>query len=102
MSDDRCGGGAAKCCNGQCADTASDPGNCGGCGTGCTAPNAQSTCVGGQCQTGSCTTGYGDCNKDPKDGCEANLHVDPNNCTLCGMACGLPHAITGCSDGCYA
>src|SRR5439155_5630133 len=48
-SDDRCGGGNAKCCNGQCADTASDVGNCGKCGFACAGTHAQAACNGGQC-----------------------------------------------------
>jgi len=101
MSDDRCGGGAMKCCNMQCVDTGADPSNCGACGKACSAPNAQSTCAGGNCQTGACEPGFGDCDGNPQNGCETNLHVDPNNCTACGMKCALTHANVGCADGCY-
>jgi hypothetical protein len=99
VNDAHCGG--KKCCSGGCVDTTSNPGNCGACGTNCMAPHAQASCTNSACTAGSCTPGYGDCNGDPKDGCEANLHVDAANCTGCGMACALPNAIPACSDGCY-
>jgi hypothetical protein len=105
--DSRCtaasDGGAAfgKCCNGQCVDTARDPQNCGGCGMACNGGHAGSTCQAGACVPTKCFAGWGDCNMDPKDGCETNLHVDANNCTACGMKCSIPNATAGCSDGCY-
>jgi len=101
MSDDRCGGGTMKCCNMVCVDTGADPANCGACGKTCTAPNEQAACSGGQCQPGTCLPGWGDCDGNAQNGCEANLHADPNNCTACGMKCALSNAIVGCADGCY-
>ncbi len=100
-SDDRCGAG--RCCNMQCADVANDVRNCGACGKACDVPNADAACASGQCQAGACHPGWGDCNNDAKDGCETNLHVDAANCTACGTACDLPHALGGgaCADGCY-
>ncbi len=100
MSDDRCGGGQ-KCCNKRCSDITSDAFNCGSCGNACSTNHAQATCSASACQAGACDTGWGDCNGDSKDGCETNLHVDPANCTMCGMGCSLPNANTLCSDGCY-
>src|SRR5262249_41218604 len=49
----------------------------------------------------SCEAGWDDCNKDPSDGCETNLHVDTMNCTACGKPCTIAHGVVGCSDGCY-
>ncbi len=99
--DGRCGAGE-KCCGHACVDPSSDLANCGGCGTACTSIHAAPACHGGQCGfSGQCDPGWGDCNNDPKDGCEANLHVDPNNCTACAMACVIPGAIAACADGCY-
>ncbi len=52
-SGDACAGGECACavdeadCNGTCADTRSDPANCGGCGIACAAGEA---CTGGICQ----------------------------------------------------
>jgi hypothetical protein len=65
-------------------------------------PNSGAACVGGMCVAGQCKPGYGDCNKDPKDGCETNLHIDPNNCVMCGAACDIPNAYASCADGCYS
>jgi Cys-rich repeat protein len=107
--DARCGGGgpdggvpgAMKCCGGQCLDTSSDPNNCGGCGNACPVASSSALCLAGTCVPGKCHAGFGDCNLDPKDGCETNLHVDAANCTACGMKCAFPNATAGCSDGCY-
>ncbi len=95
----RCGG--KMCCDKQCTDTTTSPYHCGGCDMPCSANHAQPTCTAGKCGTGMCDNGWGDCNGDPKDGCEANLHVDSANCTACGMGCALDNAIAACSDGCY-
>src|SRR5438270_595443 len=52
------------------------------------------------CAVTSCTPGFGDCDGDPKDGCEANLKTDLQNCSACGKACGaLPNAVVACDLG---
>jgi Cys-rich repeat protein len=106
--DSRCAGvvgdggaGAMKCCGGQCVDTAGDAQNCGACGAACAIGHATAKCSGGQCALIKCSAGWGDCNMNPADGCEANLHVDVKNCTACGMACAFAHATAACADGCY-
>ena len=99
--DSRCPANAGKCCGGQCVDATSDVANCGGCGMACSQMHASATCSGGACKLGSCNPGWADCNMNPADGCEGNTHVDPMNCTKCGMACTLANAVNGCSDGCY-
>jgi hypothetical protein len=103
--DTRCqaGGGAPsnKCCNKQCVDTSQDASNCGACGMSCVAPHSSATCTASACGAGKCENGWGDCDGNPKNGCEANLHLDTGNCTMCGMGCMLAHAIAACSDGCY-
>ncbi len=101
MADASCANGQ-KCCGGRCVDTTSDPANCGGCGMACSGAHESSTCTASKCAPGMCADGWGDCNMDPKDGCEANLHADPMNCMACGMACSIPNAYSGCADGCYA
>ena len=45
----------------------------------------QDICILGKCGNAACSPGWADCNMDPSDGCEANLHVDPKNCVGCGM-----------------
>jgi hypothetical protein len=100
-SDGRCAN-AQKCCSNQCIDPMTDAKNCGGCGMACSGAHSAATCAAGQCAPGKCDPGWGDCNKDPKDGCEANLHADPMNCTACGAACNIQNAYVGCSDGCYS
>jgi len=99
--DARCAGGASLCCDGQCSDTSTDPAHCGGCATACAYAHATTSCSGGQCQLAACQAGWGDCNHDPADGCEANLDLDPANCGRCASACRVPNAIAGCSGACY-
>src|SRR6185436_19623072 len=78
-----------------------DPNNCGMCGMACGAVNSTAKCVAGACMPGQCLPGWGDCNQNLADGCEATLRVEPKNCTACGMACTFKNAIARCSDGCY-
>ena len=103
--DARCRAGGMPqtmaCCGGQCTDTATDGANCGKCATACNGGHASGMCAGGVCAFGTCSSGYGDCNMDPKDGCESNLHVDRNNCGKCGTMCSEKNAIAACADGCY-
>ncbi len=89
-----CGSGASA----YCANTASDPANCGACGAACPArANASTTCIAGGCGF-TCTAGYGDCNATAADGCEATLATDVANCGACGHACAAGMVCT--SGGC--
>ncbi|MSP59066.1 MAG: hypothetical protein EXR72_01785 [Myxococcales bacterium] len=102
MDDKRCPVGS-KCCNKSCVATATDPQNCGACGTACKGVHAQATCAAGKCAlAGKCDSGWGDCNNNQADGCEANLLVDPNNCVTCGTKCAIAGAVSACANGCYA
>lgn len=76
-------------------DTQTDPLNCGACNTACAAPNAESTCAGGVCSIATCSAGFGDCNADPADGCEASLD-SVEHCGSCGTTCALPNASGSC------
>eukprot|EP00698_Gefionella_okellyi_P009751 TRINITY_DN249_c0_g1_i2.p1 TRINITY_DN249_c0_g1~~TRINITY_DN249_c0_g1_i2.p1 ORF type:complete len:495 (+),score=59.94 TRINITY_DN249_c0_g1_i2:61-1545(+) len=69
--------------------------NCGSCGHGCAAPNLVPACNAGSC-TGTCTTGFGNCNGVFADGCEVNLQTSANNCGVCGRQCS---AAQTCSNG---
>jgi hypothetical protein len=55
----------------------------------------------GACSLGACDTGFGDCDHDPANGCEANLATDPQNCFSCGMVCPspLPNVVPTCITG---
>lgn len=105
-----CPAGTTRCEN-NCVDIATDPFNCGGCGINCTLASVNAQGV-GLCNYGSCVfscmQGWGDCNHDPKDGCEVNLGSDPRNCGACGKVCdavpgqpcvGGQCAVTPCDDG---
>lgn len=78
--------GATTECGGACVDINTDADNCGACGTKCSAVMGTAKCVSGQCAIGSCTDGYGDCDTDYGNGCEAPLSTD-NNCGKCGTTC---------------
>lgn len=99
-------------CYGRCVDVTTDPHSCGGCGVDCTtiAANQNNTvafCSYGSCDYG-CAQGWGDCDGDPKNGCEVNLNSDPKSCGACGKSCdvlaGQPCvagqcAVTPCTEG---
>jgi len=62
-------------------------------------PNAVGICAGSSCDL-SCNVGWGNCDSDTTNGCEANLATDSSNCSACGMACpSSPHASSTCSNG---
>lgn len=97
--------------NGCEVDPQTDPSNCGGCSSGpgspqeCSFPNADSSCVGGSCQMGSCFGDFRDCNMDSMDGCEADTQFDPMNCGGCSTGpgsmeeCDLDNANPRCEFG---
>ena len=51
-------------------DLATDPGNCGACGTTCTFTNAAGVCSNQQCGLGACAPNFFDANHLAADGCE--------------------------------
>lgn len=65
-------------CNGTCVSTASDPKNCGKCGTTCT--------DGGVCSQGACATTCGGGTTKCGSSC-VNIQTDPQNCGKCATAC---------------
>jgi len=95
-----CVGGYADC-NGSDGDgcetnVLSSLSHCGGCGQTCQRANAGAVCVGGSCQLGACSTGWGNCNGQESDGCETELRFNNQHCGQCGRVCA---AGTACSGG---
>ena len=88
-----CQAGLADC-NAKLADgcestLASDLANCGGCAKACAVPNhAKGACAMSACVIATCDFGWGDCDKQVGNGCEADLNSAQGNCGVCGNACG--------------
>ncbi|HSO37857.1 MAG TPA: hypothetical protein VLT33_35260 [Labilithrix sp.] len=60
------------------------------------------TCKAGQCAADTCATDHGDCDGDPKNGCEASLS-SPLSCGKCGTKCAATAPLcapTGCVSSC--
>lgn len=81
-------------CNNKPADgceahTDVDPAHCGTCANACPMDVANTTieCKAGMCAITACDMGFEDCDKDIKNGCEADLQNDPANCSKCKNAC---------------
>jgi len=78
-----------------CETTLGTDENCSACGDACTYNHASGSCVFGSCVMGSCDTGWGDCDSNSANGCEADL-TSTQNCGTCGNACG---ANESCQNG---
>lgn len=81
-------------CNGDPEDgceaaLASSKDACGACGVRCgDLPGALAAeCVAGACAVYGCEPGLGDCNQDPKDGCEVDTTKAAGHCGGCGRDC---------------
>jgi hypothetical protein len=75
-----------SCCAGGCTTLGSDVNDCGACGNVCPTPeNATAACTGGVCGF-VCASGFGDCDGNPSNGCEAALDT-VENCGGCGNQC---------------
>jgi len=70
-----------------CETTLGTDENCSDCGDACTFNHASGSCVAGSCVMGNCETGWGDCDLNPANGCEADL-TSTQNCGTCGNTCG--------------
>ncbi len=82
------------CCTTGCADVSTDPTHCGRCGQACRFANATSVCAAGACAIGACAAGFGNCDGNAANGCEASLQGDSAHCGLCGRACAAGLACT--------
>ena len=100
----RCKIGFADCdanpANGCETNAGSDVSNCGHCGNICPLrPNAAAaSCVAGQC-VNTCNMGFGDCDNQPANGCEANLQISLAACGACGKPCKNNNAVATCAMG---
>jgi hypothetical protein len=86
--------GVQTCCTTGCADTSSDPQNCGKCGFAC-GPDA--TCVESKCVNGPSCHGEPACTGSESccaDGC-TDTSDDPTNCGRCGKACAAGETCSG-------
>ncbi|MBI5529195.1 MAG: hypothetical protein HY897_22960, partial [Deltaproteobacteria bacterium] len=81
-----------KCCGapaGICRDLATDPANCGACGTICSGNHVPTPTCGASVCNGTCESNWTDCDANKQtNGCEKNLTNDPSNCGACGRICG--------------
>lgn len=75
--------------NGCEVDVATDPNNCGECGSACLdRPNvAEWACSRKQCRIFRCIGDFADCDGDVSDGCEVDRETDPNHCGSCNNRC---------------
>lgn len=92
---DDCNGDLAGGGDGCETALATDVDHCGACGRACAFPNAAAACSGNRCLLTSCSLGYGDCNRDPDDGCEVDHLIDGEACGLCGRPCGPGETCSG-------
>jgi serine/threonine protein kinase len=92
-----------KWCGGECVSIDRPDVGCGSddCGP-CLVSNATARCNAHHtCDIAVCYQDHDNCDGDPRNGCEAEVRVDPSNCGGCGHKCqALPHARTGCGDVC--
>jgi hypothetical protein len=97
-----CGSGQQECGTGNsfmCVSSQYDPNNCGQCAFVCqSGPNATPVCTLGACGL-NCSTGYGNCDGNPTNGCETNLNTSIANCGACGNACNGTNGTPTCTSG---
>ena len=92
-----------KWCQGRCVKLDDPETGCGSVAcTPCFVPNATARCNSlNECDIAICNADYRDCDGDRRNGCEAEIRTDPENCGACGKACpSIPHADRACGDGC--
>jgi hypothetical protein len=99
----RCNDGFGDCdgdtTTGCETSTRTSAAHCGACGTACAArPNATATCAEGACAY-ACAMGFGDCDGDPANGCEADLSRTLSDCGRCGNACAFAGGVGACVGG---
>jgi hypothetical protein len=98
-----CSSGFANCdsntANGCEVRLATNVSNCGSCGTACTNAHGSTSCAASTC-TPTCSSGWGSCDSNARNGCETALDT-LSNCGTCGNVC--PNSMAGatavCSSG---
>jgi hypothetical protein len=87
-------------CGGACTNTGNDPAHCGACGNVCpSASNTIAVCAASNCAA-LCATGFGNCDNNLSNGCEANLTNSVTNCGACGTVCPTrANATSSCTGG---
>jgi hypothetical protein len=86
-----------------CEASTTSPMRCGSCGNNCASviQNATAICSGGtNCDYSSCSSGFGDCDSNRGNGCEAST-TSPMRCGSCGNNCTavVQNATAICSGG---
>jgi hypothetical protein len=102
-----CNGGYDDCdnspTNGCEIPLATSTAHCGSCGDACGNAHGTTSCAAGNCLP-VCSSGWGDCDAQPRNGCEAPLNT-VGNCGMCGRVCpangGTAQCLAGvCSTAC--
>jgi len=92
-------------CNGDPSDgcevdTRASATHCGACSRRCDLANATAACTMGQCAVAACAMGFGDCDTNAANGCEADTRTSVSHCGACGTACpARANALPGCVAG---
>jgi hypothetical protein len=84
-------------CDDRCVDLSNDVFNCGSCGRTCVIGRAEAACVEGECQLGSCETGFADCDANMANGCELEIACQAGD--ACQTSCGS-QGTAGCANPC--
>jgi hypothetical protein len=71
--------------------------HCGSCATACTNAHGTTSCMASTCVP-SCSTGFADCDGDPKNGCETALDT-VSDCGMCGKTCPANGGTPICTAG---
>lgn len=99
-SDGVCPDGT-KLCGDACVSKGNPDYGCGAIDCSpCDLARAQAVCsADGKCAIGACYAGRGDCNTDPKDGCEADIATSIDSCGSCANRCAFTNATAACNKG---
>jgi hypothetical protein len=84
--------------NGCESNFSNDSSHCGNCTTVCNSTNGVASCTAGTCGI-ACSSGYGNCDGNPNNGCEVNTNTNPNHCGSCGTVCASINGTATCSNG---